>query len=206
MRAIETVAGVFLGVLIILATPVLSHAHGNAGDSGLISGLTHPVFGPDHLIAMVTVGLLSAQIGGRAIWSVPLTFVMVMAVGGVLGMKGVDLPFVEYGIALSVVALGIALATEKKMPVIIAMVFVGMFAIFHGHAHGTEMPNIAEPAMYALGFSSATAGLHILGAVTGYTAVRRSYGAGLLRFTGMLIVASGAYFVIQIYGRPQDHP
>lgn len=179
--------------------PVLSYAHGNAGDSGIISGLTHPVFGPDHLIAMVTVGLLSAQIGGRAIWSVPLTFVMVMAVGGVLGMRGVGLPFVEYGIALSVVALGAALASEKRMPVMIAMVFVGMFAIFHGHAHGTEMPNIAEPAMYALGFSSATAGLHILGAAAGYMTVCRSYGAGLLRFTGMLIAASGTYFVIQIY-------
>lgn len=180
--------------------PILAYAHGSTGDNGFISGLRHPVFGPDHLIAMITVGLLSSQIGGRAIWSVPLTFVIVMVVGGIIGMSGVGLPFVEYGIALSVIALGTALASEKKMPVIIAMVFVGMFAIFHGHAHGTEMPNIAEPAMYALGFTSATAGLHILGAVTGYFAVRRSYGAGLLRFTGMLIAASGAYFVIQIYG------
>lgn len=196
----KTAAGALFGLLICLAMPILAYAHGSTGDNGFISGLRHPVFGPDHLIAMITVGLLSSQIGGRAIWSVPLTFVIVMVVGGILGMKGIGLPFVEYGIALSVVALGIALVSEKRMPVIIAMVFVGIFAIFHGHAHGTEMPNIAEPAMYALGFTSATAGLHILGAVTGYFAVRRSYGAGLLRFTGMLIAASGAYFVIQIYG------
>lgn len=195
----KTTAGALFGLLICLAMPILAYAHGSTGDNGFISGLRHPVFGPDHLIAMITVGLLSSQIGGRAIWSVPLTFVLVMLVGGILGIKGTGLPFVEYGIAISVIALGTALASEKKMPVIIAMAFVGIFAIFHGHAHGTEMPHIAEPAMYALGFSSATAGLHVLGAAAGYMTVCRSYGAGLLRFTGMLIAASGAYFAIQIY-------
>lgn len=198
MKDADKIRSIFLIACILVMLPVSAYPHGNTGDSGFVSGLNHPVFGLDHLIAMVTVGLLSAQMGGRAIWSVPLTFVMVMAAGGVLGMNDVRLPLVEYGIAVSVLALGSALAAAKKFPTIFAMVFVGIFAIFHGHAHGTEMPDLDEPAMYALGFSLATAGLHVLGAVTGYVGVRRAYGAGLLRFTGMLIAASGTYFVIQV--------
>lgn len=184
--------------LVITLLPAAAGAHGNAGESGFLSGLNHPVFGYDHLIAMVTVGLLSAQIGGWAIWTVPAAFVSVMAFGAVLGMNSVRLPFVEYGIALSVLALGTALLVARKLPVIVAMGFVGGFAMFHGHAHGTEMPSLAEPALYAAGFSLATAVLHVFGAAAGYFLLRYEGGIKLLRLTGFLIAASGVYFVVQV--------
>lgn len=189
---------IFCSTLVLALIPEVAGAHGHAGGSGFLSGLHHPVFGFDHLLAMVTVGLLSAQIGGKAIWTVPATFVSVMIVGGLLGMNGFRLPLVEYGIAVSVLALGSALVGARKLPVIVAMSFVGVFALFHGHAHGSEMPYFAEPALYALGFSLATAGLHILGAVTGYFAARHEGGMKLLRLAGLFIAVSGIYFVAQV--------
>jgi urease accessory protein len=194
----KRVIHMFCSTLIMVLIPRLAGAHGHAGESGFISGLNHPVFGYDHLLAMVTVGLLSAQIGGRAIWTVPATFVSVMAAGGLLGMSGVRLPFVEYGIAVSVLALGSALFGARRLPIVAAMCFVGVFAIFHGHAHGTEMPHFAHPALYAAGFSLATAALHIFGAVSGYFLLRYEGGTKLLRLAGLLIAASGVYFVAQV--------
>jgi urease accessory protein len=137
-------------------------------DGGIFAGLLHPILGIDHLLAMVTVGLLSAQLGGKAIWTVPATFVSVMALGGILGILGLPLPFVEYGIALSVVVLGVALLARRKLPIAAAMAFVGLFALFHGHAHGTELPELSETALdviaYVFGFLVATASLHLIGA------------------------------------------
>jgi urease accessory protein len=196
MKCDKRIMNIFRGALLIVLIPGIAGAHGNSGDSGFVSGLNHPVFGFDHLLAMVTVGLLSAQMGGRAIWTVPATFVTVMSVGGMLGMKGIELPMVELWIAFSVLALGSALAAARKLPVSVAMGFVGFFALFHGHAHGTEMPRLAEPAMYALGFCAATAGLHILGAVTGYMAVHSRKGTRLLRLAGLVIAVSGTYFML----------
>ncbi len=192
------VLSVLCGIVVLVMIPEIAGAHGNTGGSGFLEGLHHPVFGFDHLLAMVTVGLLSAQIGGRAIWTVPATFVSVMVVGGVLGMAGVRLPLVDYGIALSVLALGIAVVSARKLPVIVAMSFVGVFALFHGHAHGSEMPYFARPALYALGFSLATAGLHIFGAVSGYFTLRHESGSKLLRLAGLFIAMSGIYFVMQV--------
>lgn len=197
MKDADKIRSIFLITCILVMLPVSAYPHGNTGNSGFVSGLNHPVFGLDHLIAMVTVGLLSAQIGGSAIWTVPATFVSVMVMGGLLGMNNVRLPLVEYGIAVSVLVLGTALAAAKKLPVTIAMCFVGFFSIFHGHAHGVEMPRLADPAMYAIGFSLATAFLHIVGAVTGYFAVKNINGVKLLRLTGAFIAISGVYFVIQ---------
>ena len=196
MKCDTRIMNIFRSALLMVLIPGIAGAHGNAGDSGFVSGLNHPVFGFDHLLAMVTVGLLSAQMGGRAIGTVPATFVTVMSVGGMLGMKGFELPMVELWIAFSVLALGGALAAARKLPVSVAMGFVGFFALFHGHAHGTEMPRLAEPAMYALGFCAATAGLHILGAVTGYVAVHSRKGTRLLRLAGLAIAVSGTYFVL----------
>lgn len=198
MKCDKRIVGIFCSALASVLVPAVAGAHGHAGDGGFVSGLNHPVFGYDHLLAMVTVGLLSAQIGGRAIWTVPATFVSVMAVGGVLGMSGVRLPWVEYGIAVSVLALGSAVVCARKLPVVVAMCFVGVFALFHGHAHGTEMPHFSDPALYALGFSLATAVLHILGAVTGYFTVRHETGKRMLRLTGLFIAVSGVYFVVQV--------
>lgn len=169
-------------------------------DGGIFAGLLHPILGIDHLLAMVTVGLLSAQMGGRAIWTVPATFVSVMAVGGILGILGLPLPFVEYGIALSVVALGIALFSPKKLPVWLTMVFVGLFALFHGHAHGTELPALSETFLdviaYIFGFLVATATLHLIGALVGQTMVSTKRGENILRFAGVLIAGVGVFLVI----------
>ena len=176
---------------------ILLHTGYNAG---IFAGLLHPILGIDHLLAMVTVGLLSAQMGGRAIWTVPATFVSVMAVGGILGIAGVPLPFVEYGIALSVVILGIALFLPKKLPVWLAMVFVGLFALFHGHAHGTELPALSETFLdvvaYVFGFLVATATLHLIGALIGQTMVSTKRGENILRFAGVLIAGVGVFLVI----------
>jgi urease accessory protein len=121
---------------------------------------------------MLSVGILSAQMGGRAIWAVPATFVSVMAVGAIIGFKGIGIPGVEYGIALSVLILGFTLAMEKKLLPLWAMLGVGFFAIFHGHAHGTEMPKILKPIVYALGFFLGTAGIHVCGVLIGIVANR----------------------------------
>lgn len=143
---------------------------------------------------------ISAQMGGRAIWTVPATFVSVMAVGGILGILGLPLPFVEYGIALSVVALGIALFSPKKLPVWLTMVFVGLFALFHGHAHGTELPALSETFLdviaYIFGFLVATATLHLIGALVGQTMVSTKRGENILRFAGVLIAGVGVFLVI----------
>jgi urease accessory protein len=123
----------------------------------------HPVSGIDHVLAMLAVGLFAAHLGGRALWLVPLSFVAVMACGGVLGMAGIGLPYVEIAIGLSVVVLGIVVATRVHPPVAIAMALVGCFAIFHGYAHGTDMPQTASGLAYGAGFVIATALLHAIG-------------------------------------------
>lgn len=175
---------------------VLFHSGFNGG---IFAGLLHPLLGMDHLLAMVTVGLLSAQMGGRAIWTVPATFVSVMAVGGLLGILGVPIPFVEYGIAASDVILGLALLSPKKLPVPLVMAFVGLFASFHGHAHGAELPAYSETVLdvfaYVFGFLVTTATLHLVGALIGQIATSTSRGAALLRFSGALIAVIGIMLI-----------
>ena len=180
-------AGLFLPNL------VLAH---ELMEGGFISGLSHPILGFDHLLAMVSVGILSAQMGGRAIWSVPSVFVGVMLVGGVLGIQGFPIFSVELGIAFSVFALGIALVAEKKAPPMLAMLLVALFAIFHGHAHGTEMPHLAHPMLYALGFFVGTASLHIVGVLIGVFSKKTNYGEQLLRYVGAAITGIGFYLLI----------
>jgi urease accessory protein len=174
----------------------------SGADVGIFAGLLHPFLGIDHLLAMITVGLLSARMGGRAIWTVPATFVLVMAIAGALGIFGLDIPFVEYGIAFSVVILGIALASPKNLPIILAMAFVGLFAIFHGHAHGTELPERSESALdifaYVFGFLVATATLHLIGALIGQMAIGTQRGASILRVSGVMIAAAGIYLVFNL--------
>ena len=187
--------------LFVAIAPGLIFLHAGY-DNTIFAGLLHPVLGIDHLLAMVTVGLLSAQMGGRAIWTVPAAFVTVMALGGILGIVGVPLPFVEYAIALSVMTLGIALAANKQLPMLAAMALVGLFALFHGHAHGAELPVYSDTAVgvlaYVFGFLVATAGLHLVGALTGQIAVSNPRGANALRFSGALIAVVGVYLIIGI--------
>lgn len=152
----------FAVALALAAGPALAHT-GVGETSGFTQGFAHPIGGLDHVLAMVAVGLFAATLGGRALWLVPLAFVGMMAVGGALGMAGIEIPFVEIGIALSVVALGVAVALRFTMPVAAAMAFVGFFAVFHGHAHGAEMPDAASGLAYGAGFILATALLHAVG-------------------------------------------
>jgi urease accessory protein len=150
----------------LLPATAFAHAQGNHGYS-LLHGLAHPVGGLDHLMAMVLVGVLAWQIGGRARWGLPLLFVSMMAVGGLLGTAGIVIPMFELGIALSVVVLGLLTAFDLRQPLPWAMLAVGLSAIFHGYAHGAEMPASANGLSYAIGFLLATALLHASGLVVG---------------------------------------
>lgn len=148
-------------VLVLLGATAPALAHPGHGDvHGFIHGVAHPIGGLDHVLAMVAVGLFAAHLGGRALWVVPAAFVTLTAVGGALGMNGVGLPYVETGIALSVVVFGLMLATSVALPVGLAAGLVGFFAIFHGQAHGAELPVGASGLAFAAGFMIATAALH----------------------------------------------
>ena len=146
----------------LLPTAALAHT-GVGATVGFAHGFWHPIGGLDHVLAMVAVGAFAVRLGGRALWLVPTAFVAMMAAGGIAGMEGIQLPIVETGIALSVVVLGLAVAFQWKPPVVAASALVGLFAIFHGHAHGSEMPVDASSLGYAVGFMLATAALHVAG-------------------------------------------
>jgi urease accessory protein len=155
-----------LAVLLLALSPTLAFAHTGAGDTaGFIHGLEHPIGGIDHVLAMIAVGVFAYVLGGKALWLVPLAFVSMMIAGFALGVAQTALPFVELGIALSSVVIGAAAATGRPMPVAAAMGLVGVFAVFHGHAHGAEMPVGTGGLTYAAGFVAATALLHLTGIV-----------------------------------------
>ena len=157
-----------LAALAALVPSVASAHTGVGATAGFAHGFLHPLTGLDHVLAMVMVGVFACQLGGRALWLVPATFVALMAVGGTLGVAGIGVPFVETGIALSVIVLGAVVALRVKAPTALAMAVVGLFAIFHGHAHGSEMPENAAGAAYGLGFMLAIAFLHAAGIGTGF--------------------------------------
>jgi urease accessory protein len=174
--------------------PTAAFAHTGAGAThGFLDGFSHPIGGVDHVLAMVTIGLFAFQLGGRALWAVPATFVAAMGLGGLLGAAGFALPQVELGIALSVAALGTLVATGAKTPVAPAMALAGVFAVFHGHAHGSEMPAAASALGYGAGFLLATALLHATGLGLGFVAARISQSRGRLAFqaTGSVIAVAG---------------
>jgi len=186
---------VFVAALAV-APSALSHDGTTLPYGSFLSGLTHPVLGLDHLLAMVSVGILSAQIGGKAIWTVPATFVVIMAFGGFLGWIDIGLSAIEVGIAFSVLALGTAIAADRRVPLVAAMSAVGVFAIFHGYAHGAEMPSVAQPVTYALGFMTGTAMLHITGVIIGDISQHYAQGKLLLRGAGVAIAGTGAFFLV----------
>lgn len=179
-------------LFIALPTAALAHAgHGEA--SGFLHGLMHPVGGLDHVLAMVAVGVFAYVLGGKALWLVPLSFVLMMAAGFLLGLGQVDVPFVELGIALSSVVIGAAAAWGRPMPVAAAMSLVGVFAIFHGHAHGAEMPVDTSGLEYAAGFIVATALLHAAGiaAALGVTRLVGKYGKPVAQVASGLFALGG---------------
>jgi urease accessory protein len=150
--------------LALLLVSSAAYAHTGVGaTTGFAHGFLHPISGLDHVLAMVAVGLYATHLGGRALWLVPLSFVTMMAVAGAAGMAGLELPLVEIGIGLSVVVLGAVVAFGLHLPTVAAMALVGFFAIFHGHAHGAEMPESGSGVEYAVGFVIATATLHAAG-------------------------------------------
>lgn len=162
--------------------------------AGLLTGLLHPLSGLDHVLAMVAVGLWGAQLGMPAIWVLPIAFPMVMALGGMVGFLGVPIPGVEAGIAASAIVLGTAVAFELRPPLVIAALVVGGFAIFHGHAHGVELPPGQNALLYSIGFVIATGGLHALG--IGIGAVHgRPWGRQLLRAAGTAVATGGGFFM-----------
>ncbi|MBB3137127.1 urease accessory protein [Rhizobium pisi] len=180
--------------LAAIALPAAASAHPAIGEAaGFSHGFAHPISGLDHILAMVMVGVFAFQLGGRATWLVPATFVLVMALGGALGVAGINVPFVEIGIALSVVVLGAVVAFNVKAPLAAALGVVGLFAIFHGHAHGAEMPENATGAAYAAGFMIATALLHVAGLALGYVVGRAGerQGAFVTRAAGGIAALSG---------------
>lgn len=183
---------------LLLSQPVLAHEQADVG-GGLTAGLLHPLTGADHLIAMVAVGIWGAQLGAPAIWVLPITFPLVMAIGGVLGILHVPLPMPEVIIALSALVLGGAVAMRLKLPFAAAAAVVAVFAIFHGHAHGAELPGSANPLAYGIGFVVATGLLHLCGIVIG-TLTRWPVGARVVQGLGVVIALLGGYFLIHSFG------
>ena len=189
---------IFLICLLVYPLPVL--AHNFTGMIGFYDGISHPVLGFDHFLAMISVGIVSAQIGGKAIWTVPATFVIIMTLGGVFGFLLIinEFFFVEVGIILSVILLGFGISIEKKIPTMLIMVFVGIFGLFHGIAHGIEVPAAANPLLFVLGFICGTSALHIFGVGIGYFSIKTALSSILLRLTGILFAIYGLYLFTQI--------
>jgi urease accessory protein len=189
-----------LAALLTLLLPAAAWAHAQEGIAGgLASGFLHPILGPDHLVAMVAVGLWGAQLGAPAIWLLPITFPTVMALGGLLGIAGVPLPFIEVGVAGSAVVLGALVALAVRAPLPVAALVVASFAIFHGHAHGTELPGAANPLAYGVGFVTATGLLHLAGILLG-TLMRWPAGVTVVRASGGLVACVGTYFLAAATG------
>lgn len=178
-----------------LALADTAAAHAQAGVAGgLASGFLHPITGVDHLIAMVAVGLWGAQLGAPALWVLPITFPLVMALGGLLGVAGIPLPLPEIVIALSALVLGAVVALRARLPLAGAAAIVAVFAIFHGHAHGTELPRAANPLAYGIGFVVATGLLHVCGIALG-TVGRWPAGERSIQGLGGAIALLGGYFL-----------
>ena len=181
------------------STGALAHT-GAAAATGFAYGFGHPLGGLDHVLAMVAVGLFACVLKGRALWLVPASFVGMMAIGGIVGIYGIPVPLVELGIALSVVTIGGLIAFGRSIPVAVAMAIVGSFAIFHGHAHGAEMPAGASGLAYGLGFMLATASLHGAGILAGFGIGKlgEASGATIARAGGAAMSVAGLAILVGV--------
>tara|TARA_Y100000590_G_scaffold126124_1_gene144186 strand:+ start:2832 stop:3482 length:651 start_codon:yes stop_codon:yes gene_type:complete len=211
---------IFIVFCFLFSEPVVAHTF--TGMIGFYDGLSHPVLGIDHFLAMVSVGIISAQIGGRAIWTVPTTFVCIMILGGIIGIfaeinKGIGdesillseinsvnyfadyiYLLIEIGIILSVILLGLAIAINKKISGYLIFIFVGVFGFCHGTAHGLEMPWAFNPILFALGFATGTATLHLFGVGIGHFALKTFFSSILLRVIGLFCAVYGSYLIFII--------
>jgi urease accessory protein len=186
-------AWLLLALMFLLVVRLEAHVQ-QGQTAGFLTGLRHPISGLDHVVAMISVGLWGAQLGAPAMWLLPVTFPMVMAVGGFLGLVGVPLPGVEIGIASSALLLGLMVAREAKPPIVVAAILVGLFGIFHGHAHGTELPEGQSGLMYSIGFVTATGCLHGVGIAIGLV-YRWPVGKVALRVAGAAVAVAGIAFL-----------
>jgi len=189
----STARSALASAIVVVATSLPAAAHPGHGDTGgFVLGFLHPMSGLDHILAMVSVGLLAGLLGGRALWALPLSFMAMMAGGAALAMTGFNLPFVELAIALSVIVLGAAVALQMPLPISAAVAMVGFFAVFHGFAHGAEMPLDASGAKFGGGFLLATAILHLAGLAAGFVLGRSASAASVsTRVAGGVIAAAG---------------
>ena len=186
----------FLLLCLLGLLPLVAQAHAEVGiAAGFVSGFLHPLFGLDHVVAMVAVGLLGAVMGPPALWLLPVVFPLVMAFGGVLGVIGLPLPGIEVGIAVSGIVLGLLVAFAIRPQIWFATIIVGVFAIFHGYAHGTGLPHATSPLAYGIGFVTATGMLHLSGIAIGLL-FRWPAGALVVRMAGFVIAAVGVYFLL----------
>jgi urease accessory protein len=183
-------------LVVLCAAPAVAHTGGDVV-GGFLGGFFHPLFGLDHIVAMVAVGLWGAFLGAPAIWLLPIAFPLVMAVGGAIGILGIPIPSVETGVALSAVFLGAMVAFAARPPLWIAAVLVGAFAIFHGHAHGAELPAGADAIAFSTGFVVATGLLHVAGIVCGLLA-RWPGGRIAVRAAGGAIALAGVVFLSRL--------
>ncbi|WP_051624865.1 HupE/UreJ family protein [Hyphomonas oceanitis] len=199
MNTFNNPRALLVAFLVLLLLPPAAMAHTGEGlTGGFLSGFVHPIRGWDHVAAMVAVGLWGTFLGRPAIWMLPVVFPLVMALGGAIGVMGLPLPGVETGIALSSVVLGALILGKAQLPLWSAVILVGIFAIFHGYAHGIELPTAANPVSFAIGFVFATGLLHLAGIGLGrVTALPR--GAILVQAAGALIAATGTGFLLGVF-------
>ncbi len=194
-RRFRLPTAIAIGILsTVLGLPAEAHLLDAAG-AGWTQGFGHPFSGLDHILAMVAVGVWAAQTGRPALWVLPVAFPLAMAVGGMMGVAGVPVPGIEAGIAASVLILGLLIAFQAKPPLTASVILVALFAVFHGHAHGTEVPQAASPILYGLGFVVATAILHLIGLGIGYV-MRLPKGMLAIRIGGGAIAAAGVTLFI----------
>jgi urease accessory protein len=184
-----------LALTLLVLSPLTSSAHTETGAAtGFLSGLQHPLSGWDHILAMIAVGLWGAQLGAPAVWALPVAFPMAMAFGGMIGLMGLPLPGVEIGIAMSALLLGGMVSMEYSPSLWVAAVIAGFFALFHGHAHGTELPPGSHAMLYSIGFVLATGTLHGCGIAMGL-AHRWHSGRLAIRAAGICVLVGGMFFL-----------
>lgn len=181
-----------IAVVLFSVSPAQAHVQRGAA-VGFTTGFCHPWSGWDHILAMVAVGVWGVQLGQPAIWLLPVTFPIIMSFGGFLGLVGCPLPGTEIGIGLSALSLGLMVAAEARPPLWVAVLMVGIFGLYHGHAHGTELPPNADGLSYSIGFVMATGSLHGLGITLGLIH-RWKAGTVALRLAGIVIALGGAFF------------
>jgi len=181
-------------LLLVAMQPLAAHTTGGA-IGGLGSGLGHPFIGVDHLLAMLAVGMWAYQLGGSSVWKIPLAFVVTLLAGAGIGLAGLSLPFIEPMIAASVMVFGLLIAMRYRVAPVLACLMVALFALFHGYAHGIEMPLATSPLTYVAGFSIATIGLHGLGVMLAYV-IHRTTHTMLLRVGGMGLASTGLLLLL----------